>query len=104
SAPQFTWFFGADFTPSENLIFSAQARRVGASFSDDDNIPTNRVEGYTVADISIRYTWDAIELYGFIENITDEFYLANVQQNINIGQLAFVGAPRVIGGGIRMTF
>ncbi|MEM0912526.1 MAG: TonB-dependent receptor, partial [Pseudomonadota bacterium] len=47
SAPQFTWFFGADFTPSENLIFSAQARRVGASFSDDDNIPTNRVEGYT---------------------------------------------------------
>ncbi|MEM8986981.1 MAG: TonB-dependent receptor [Pseudomonadota bacterium] len=101
SSPPVTAYFGATYRPVEDLFISAQVRYADEYTSDTGADPNEVVDDVFVANLSAGYTFGPAEVYGYVENLFDEFYVTNVSAG---GQFAFAGAPRTFGGGIRLQF
>jgi Fe(3+) dicitrate transport protein len=86
------------------------ANYTGAQFTDEmntrpitefynNNLWVGRVDSYTTADLSARYTVSQkLDLFGAVKNLTDERYVASLRQGI------YVGPERSLNMGFRYQF
>lgn len=98
-APHVTLSVGADYEVIDNLTLGGRLRYVSSYFSDDDNVSDRKAGDYVVADFQMRYALDNAEIYGFVNNAFDEFYVVTDAETLGI-----VGAPREYGVGLRVFF
>lgn len=102
-APEMSLIAGADLSPIENLTLSGQVRHTSSFFSTDQNLAVDEIDSVTVLDLSARYEIDRFEVYGYVENVTDELVLF---QRFSQGSqpTAIPGRPRTFGVGARVSF
>jgi outer membrane receptor protein involved in Fe transport len=99
-SPKFTLSAAIDWRPVQRLLLSAQLRRNSGFFSDDLNSATRYVGGWTKVDA--RAVWSArkFRLFGYVRNVTDNFYLTYKF----LPDFATAGDPREAGVGIEAAF
>lgn len=103
-APSVTAFIGINARPLENLTLSSQMRYSDGYFSEDDNLPENVIDSYAVFDLSARYDFERFSLYGYVENVGDNFYETSVFTLFDGTQQGNLGAPQRYGVGIEVSF
>ena len=73
------------------LRTEAAVRYAGDSYDDDAHLFP--LKSYTLVDLRLSYPLrDNVELYGRVENLTDQHYISGVSSG-----LRFMGAPRLYG-------
>ncbi|MEO0419426.1 MAG: TonB-dependent receptor [Pseudomonadota bacterium] len=102
-APAVTAFAGFAWRPIKGLTATSQVRYSDDYFSDDDNIQVNKVDAYAIVDASLRYDFGAFEIYGFVENLFDNFYDLNRIADSPM-PIRTVGRPQTFGAGLEFNF
>ncbi|MEM9880744.1 MAG: TonB-dependent receptor, partial [Pseudomonadota bacterium] len=101
TAPPVTGYFGGTYQPIEPLSLTAQFRYVDAFASNTFANPQEAVDDVFITNISAGYRLGPANVYFYVENLFDEFFVTNISFN---GQFAFPGAPRTFGGGVVFEF
>jgi outer membrane receptor protein involved in Fe transport len=96
-APPVTASVGLDYEIIDNLRIGGRARYSAEYFSD--NSEGFEIDAYSVLDLQASYTFDNVEIYGYVNNVTDEFYM--LQESATVG---IPGAPRQFGLGMRVAY
>lgn len=102
-APAITAFGGITWRPLERLTLNGQIRYSDNYFSDDENIPANEVDAYTLIDASARYDFGAFQIYAFVENLADEIAPTAIFSN-DFTPNAVIADPRTYGVGLEFRF
>ena len=104
NAPGYSFTLGADYRPIEGLTLSGQVRHTDEYFSDDENNPLNRIDAFTLVDVSARYEFSTgAVIYAYVENVFDDIEATNIFQQS--GQaIASTTVPRTVGVGLEFTF
>ncbi len=96
-APNVTFSAGVDYEVIKDLTLGARVRYSDSYFTDDSN--DFESDAYVVTDLQVSYRLENLEAFAFVNNVFDEFYVLN-----NFGTGATVGAPRVFGAGMKVSF
>ncbi|HEY8553865.1 MAG TPA: TonB-dependent receptor [Burkholderiales bacterium] len=71
-APKFTASFGAIHRRPSGFTFGFDGQYVGSYFSDDDNDPAEKVDGYFLLNAQVAYERRNLRVYAFVTNILDK--------------------------------
>jgi outer membrane receptor protein involved in Fe transport len=90
---------GAAWRVSDRFTLKSRARVLGPQFEDDEN--TLRLGEAVVLDLGGSYALTKrFELYATVENLTD----ARIETSRGADGLVYVGAPRIVLGGVRLSW
>ncbi|WP_422367404.1 TonB-dependent receptor domain-containing protein [Pelagibius sp.] len=103
-APNVNVSLGADYEVIDNLTIGGRLRYVGEYFSGVDNDREFLAGDYTVVDLQVSYAYENFEAYAFVNNAFDEFYVIEQFEGGALGRGGFVGTPREVGVGLRVSF
>lgn len=95
-SPKFSASAAVDWRPVNQLRLSAQIRHNSGYFSDDTEIATRRIDGWTKIDARAEWDGGKFRLFGYARNVFDKFYLTYLFNPT----LATAGDPREIGIGV----
>ncbi|UXM96452.1 TonB-dependent receptor (plasmid) [Bartonella sp. HY329] len=97
---------GFSWDITEKFKFSGDVRHLDKYYSDVANTPSYVIDAYTISDLRMSYNFnDAIEIYGFVNNLFDERVATYKAANSSLNSIdASVTMPRNYGIGIRGTF
>lgn len=98
-SPEVTASLGADYTILEALTLGGRIRYVGEYKSEDTN-DSIKAGDYFVCDVTASYDLDPFAVYGYVNNVFDEFYTVS---ELSIGR-AIVGDRREAGFGVKYSF
>ena len=99
-SPHFSGSLAVDWQPLSNFNLSAQARHNSGYFSDDLNQENRRIDGWTKIDARASYQFRHVQLFGYVRNLLDKFYLTYLFSS----SLATAGDPREFGLGLEARF
>jgi len=98
-SPDVTLSLGADYDVFEGFTVGGRVRYVGEYKSEDTNDSLSAGD-YTVCDVKASYEYGPFTVYGYVNNLFDEFYTIS---ELAIGR-AIVGNPREFGAGVQYSF
>lgn len=98
-SPNITASIGADYEILKGLRLGGRARYVG-NYNSEDSTNSIAAGDYVVCDAQASYDLDRFTLYGYVNNVFDEFYTVS-ELRIN---RAIVGNPREFGLGVKYSF
>ncbi|WP_158970845.1 TonB-dependent receptor [Chachezhania sediminis] len=108
NAPGTMFSVGASWDVTDRFNIGGDMRYVDGYYSDAANTPAYRVNGYTLVDLQASYRInDAVELYGYVNNVFDErvpVLLQPARGSTSAFTQASVTSPRMVGIGVRGTF
>ncbi len=78
-----------------NLAFSSKR------YSDYDNLPSDRVPGYGLANLNMQYQVGKVTLTGYVNNVFDKFVQLYRLSSFN---QAYVNEPRTLGLNVKAEF
>lgn len=61
---------------------------------------SGKTENFLIGNLKVGYRFSDFDIYGFVKNITDEEYIASIEQGKNV----IFGDSRIFGIGMRYTF
>ena len=99
-SPHFTASGNIEWKPVGKLTLSGQVRHNSGYFSEDLNFANRRVEGWTKVDARAAYDFGHVQIYGYVRNLFDNFYLTYLFNET----LATAGEPREFGVGLDARF
>ncbi|MDV2079402.1 TonB-dependent receptor [Marinobacter xestospongiae] len=70
-APAYAATLGAVYEPLDNLELSGNVRYSDSYYADYDNLPAEKIEGYTVANVQLAYTYGPAHMTVFVNNLFD---------------------------------
>lgn len=98
-SPNVTLALRADYEIIDGLTLGGRVRYVGEYKSEDTNDSISAGD-YTVCDLQASYACGPVTVYGYVNNLFDEFYTIS---ELTIGR-AIVGNPREFGVGLKYEF
>ena len=101
-SPHRTGFLAITWRPLALLVIDVQAKTNTRYFSDDYETASRRIAGATTVDGKISWTRGQFEVFGYVRNLLDEFYLT-YKLAPALG-LATAGDPRELGAGVQARF
>lgn len=99
-SPHFSGSLALDWEPIRHFNLSAQARHNSGYFSEDLNLESRRVGGWSRIDARASYDFGHVEAFGYVRNLLDHFYLTYLFNST----LATAGDPREFGIGLEARF
>jgi len=99
-SPHFSGSLALDWQPIRNVNLSAQARHNSGYFSEDLNLNSRRVGGWSRIDARASYQFQQVQLFAYVRNLLDHFYLTYLFNST----LATAGDPREFGIGMEARF
>lgn len=99
-APRFTAALGASWRPVDGLALDTTLRHNSDYFSDDANTRALAINGTTVVDAKLSYTYRGVTAFAFARNLFDDFYLTQLYA-VDFGT---AGDPQEIGIGLEARF
>jgi outer membrane receptor protein involved in Fe transport len=90
---------GATWRVSQKITFKSRARMLGPEYEDDEN--TLRLAEAAVVDMRASYALSSrSELFVIAENLTG----AQIETSRSVDGVVYIGAPRTVLGGIRLSW
>lgn len=99
--PSHTANIGVSYLNDKGLYGRLDVRNQGKIYFDNAN--TQKEDSYTTANIKAGYLFGDWDIYGYVNNITDESYLTTVTQ-FPAGNILTFGDGRFIGIGAKYCF
>lgn len=102
-APRHTFSTGVNYNHDSGLFLNVDVSYSSSAFTDEDNTPTNTIDGRIVSNAKAGYDFGNWSVFAQATNLFDEEYLLS---NINFGGISAgaVGQPQTFGGGIEVHF
>lgn len=103
--PEFTANYGVSYTAPFGATIAVNGRTNGGYFLNDGNV--TKQSAFTLLDASVSFKREYFELSAFVDNITDETYIANLYDFRNTGSSSTfgnLGDPRTFGVKARLRF
>lgn len=98
-APKLTGSATVEFLPIDGLSIGLAGRYSSKYFSEDENLPENKVKSFVVADAQVAYEFSNFRLFASATNLFDKR-----SPVIFFGDRAIIGDPREISAGVQVKF
>jgi iron complex outermembrane recepter protein len=99
-SPAVTASAAIDWRPVAGWRLSAQGRHNSDYYSDDANTPGLAISGTTVLDARASYEKGQWQVFGYVRNVFDRFYLMSLNSNVR----GTAGDPRQYGLGFELRY
>jgi outer membrane receptor protein involved in Fe transport len=99
-SPSMTASAAIDWRPTSAWRLSAQGRYNSDYYSDDANTPGLAISGTAVLDARASYEKGQWQVFGYVRNVFDRFYLMSLNSNVR----GTAGDPREYGLGFEVRF
>ncbi len=102
--PSYTARLGIAYSHPQGWYGRFDVRGQGETyFFDNANSTMTKADAYGVADMKIGYLFTDLEIYGYVENLTDEEYINSFMSSSTVAFATF-GEGRKFGLGARFSF
>jgi len=104
-APRFTGVAAVDWSPTDRLRISAQARHNSGFWGDDSEDPTFRIRGWTILDARASWQSGRFTLFAYAQNVLNAFHVVrwsglHDRPDVDVE----LTDPRELGAGVDVRF
>lgn len=100
-SPKYTANLGLSYFHPEGFYARLDINSEGTKYIDDAN--SKKQKAWVTADVKVGYLLNDFNIYGYINNLTDEEYIHNTRPSGSVDQ-NFFNPPRTFGVGLRYSF
>jgi len=100
-SPRLTANLNGSFELLPQLTVSGDIAFASKRFTDQENLPEDRLGGYGLANLNLQYRMGQVTLTGYVNNVFDKFVQYSRFTSIN---QAYVNAPRTVGANVKAEF
>lgn len=100
-SPRITANLNASYEVMPGLTLGGDLAFSGKRFTDEENLPEDRLPGYGLANVNVQYRLGQFTVTGYVNNLFDKFVQLSRYTSSN---QAYVNEPRTVGVNLRADF
>lgn len=100
-SPRITANLNGSYEVMPGLTLGGDIAYSGKRFTDEENLPEDRLAGYGLANVNVQYRLGQFTVTGYVNNLFDKFVQLSRYTSSN---QAYVNEPRTVGVNLRADF